>query len=262
MRTHAEMPVAPALAASRKSRWPARMDLVQSLSGLVLALFMWGHMFFVSTILISKDLMWMVTKAFEGYFITGRSHPWLVSIVVAVVLGLVVMHALVAMRKFPGNWTQLQVFGGHRRLLRHEDTTLWWVQAVTGFALFFMAAVHLYQMLMNPGAIGPHESAARVWHGWWPLYLVLLFAVELHGGIGLYRLAVKWGWLQGADPDAGRARLKTLKWALTVFFVVLGLATLAAYMKIGIERAGRGAPLGEEYVPRWVQPGAAAEPRK
>mgnify|MGYP002386519159 CR=1 FL=1 len=28
MRTHAEMPVAPALAASRKSRWPARMDLV------------------------------------------------------------------------------------------------------------------------------------------------------------------------------------------------------------------------------------------
>ena len=27
----------------RKSRWPARMDLTQSLSGLVLGLFMWGH---------------------------------------------------------------------------------------------------------------------------------------------------------------------------------------------------------------------------
>ena len=50
----------------RKSRWPARMDLAQSASGLLLGLFMWGHMFFVSTILISNDAMWMVTKMFEG----------------------------------------------------------------------------------------------------------------------------------------------------------------------------------------------------
>ena len=34
---------------ARKSRWPARLDLVQSASGLILALFMWGHMFFVSS---------------------------------------------------------------------------------------------------------------------------------------------------------------------------------------------------------------------
>jgi fumarate reductase subunit C len=38
----------------RKSRWPARMDLVQSLSGLALGLFMWGHMFFVSSILVTQ----------------------------------------------------------------------------------------------------------------------------------------------------------------------------------------------------------------
>ena len=50
----------------RKSRWPARLDLVQSASGLFLGLFMWGHMAFVSTILISKDAMWGVTKMFEG----------------------------------------------------------------------------------------------------------------------------------------------------------------------------------------------------
>ncbi len=40
---------------TRKSRWPARLDVVQSASGLFLGLFMWGHMAFVSTILISKD---------------------------------------------------------------------------------------------------------------------------------------------------------------------------------------------------------------
>ena len=43
--------------ASRKSRWPARLDWLQSVSGLLLALFMWGHMFFVSSILLGKDAM-------------------------------------------------------------------------------------------------------------------------------------------------------------------------------------------------------------
>ena len=80
---------------------------------------------------------------------------------------------------------------------------------------------------------------------------MLLFVVELHGGIGLYRLAVKWGWFAGANANATRRRLKTLKWALTAFFLALGLATLAAYMKIGIEHADRA---GEGYMPAWVQP--------
>jgi fumarate reductase subunit C len=77
-----------------------------------------------------------------------------------------------------------------------------------------------------------------------------LLAVELHGGIGLYRLAVKWGWLTGNDANATRHRLKMLKWAITVFFLVLGFATLAAYIKIGIEHQGH---YGERYVPSRLQ---------
>jgi fumarate reductase subunit C len=76
--------------------------------------------------------------------------------------------------------------------------------------------------------------------------LLLLLAVEIHGGVGLYRLAVKWGWFAGANPDATRKRLKTLKWALTVFFLALGFATLAAYVKIGIAHAPN---YGQPYVP-------------
>jgi fumarate reductase subunit C len=236
----------------RKSRWPARMDLAQSLSGLVLGLFMWGHMFFVSSILLGKDAMWSITKLFEGYFFFGTAYPGMVSVIVAGIFVLIIVHAFLAMRKFPANYQQYRTFIGHRKLMAHEDTTLWWVQAITGFMLFFLAAVHLYQMMMHPGDIGPYESADRVWSGrWWPLYLVALFAVELHGGIGLYRLCVKWGWLEGKDPNASRKRLKVLKWALTVFFVVLGLATLGAYMKIGYEHRDR---VGERYAPAWVTP--------
>ncbi len=238
--------------AVRKSRWPARLDLLQGLSGLLLALFMWGHMFFVSSILLGKDAMWTVTKFFEGYFFFGRSYPVVVSLVVATVLALLIGHALLALRKFPINHAQYRAIRDHVKTLQHGDTTLWWWQVVTGFALFFLASAHLYVMLSQPDRIGPFESADRVWSDhYWPLYLLLLFAVELHGGIGLYRLAMKWGWFAGATPDLTRSRLKKLKWALTGFFLVLGLATLAAYMQIGIEHAARA---GERYTPAWAQP--------
>jgi fumarate reductase subunit C len=238
----------------RRSRVPARLDLIQSITGGVLALFMWGHMFFVSTILVSKDFMWTVTKMFEGYFLFGKPYPGIVSVIVFGILVLFIAHAFLAVRKLPINFRQWQMYRGHMKVMKHEDTTLWWVQAITGFMLFFLVTVHLYQMLMHPGLIGPYESADRVWSGrWWPLYLVMLFAVELHGGIGLYRLAVKWGWLERDDPARTRAVLKKAKWALTVFFLALGLATLGAYMKIGFDHADRA---GERYVPASVQPGA------
>jgi fumarate reductase subunit C len=234
------------------SRIPARLDFLQSASGLLLALFMWGHMFFVSSILLGKDAMWTITKFFEGYFFFGRAYPGIVSFIVACVLVLFVLHAFLAVRKFPINYQQYRIYREHMKGMRHEDTTLWFWQVVTGFALFFLATIHLYIMLTRPWLIGPYESADRVWSDmYWPLYLVLLFVVELHGGIGLYRLCVKWGWFTSAEPNASRKRLKTLKWALTVFFIALGLATLAAYIKLGIEHAPQ---YGERYTPTWVKP--------
>jgi fumarate reductase subunit C len=240
---------------TRKSRWPARLDVTQSATGLVLALFMWGHMFFVSSILLGKDAMWTITKLFEGYFFFGRSYPWVVSIAVAGVAGLIVVHAALALRKFPASYRQGATFRAHMRVMAHEDTTLWFWQVITGFAMFFLAPVHIYVMLSRPDRIGPFESADRVWSDhFWPLYILLLLAVELHGGIGLYRLAVKWGWVSGPDADRTRTRLKRLKWAITVFFLALGLSTLAAYVKIGVEHQGS---YGERYVPSFVTPAKA-----
>jgi len=241
-------------AARRSSRWPARLDLVQSGSGLALGLFMWVHMFFVSSILLGGDAMWTVARFFEGYFFFGKPQYWLVSALVATVFALFICHAALALRKFPSSYRQFRTYREHMGAMKHDDTTLWYWQVVTGFALFFMASTHLYIMMTRPDRIGPFESADRVWHDlMWPLYLVMLFAVEFHGGIGLYRLALKWGWFEGDDPAATRRKLKVLKWALTVFFLVLGLATLAAYIKIGI---GHAPNYGEHYVPTWLQAGA------
>ena len=228
-------------------RWPARLDFLQSASGLALGLFMWVHMFFVSSILLGQDAMWTVARMFEGYFIFGRPLYWLVSLLVAVIAGLFVLHAALALRKFPANYRQYREYRDHLTQMKHEDTTLWYWQVVTGFALFFLASVHLYIMLTHPDRIGPVESADRVWSDlMWPLYLVMLFAVEFHGGVGLYRVALKWGWFENGDPVATRRKLRFYKWALTAFFLVLGLATLAAYMKIGIDHAPY---YGQPYVP-------------
>jgi len=232
---------------ARASRWPARLDVVQSASGVLLVLFMWAHMLFVSSILLGKQAMWTVTKLFEGYFFFGRSLYWIVSAVVATIIALVVVHALLAVRKFPIDYRQFRTFRGHMRMIRHEDTTLWFWQVFTGFALFFLASVHLYVMLTRPDRIGPFESADRVWsEHFWPLYILLLLAVELHGGIGLYRVAVKWGWLGAHDANGARRRRKRLKWGITAAFLVLGFATLAAYIRIGIDHQGR---YGEPYAP-------------
>jgi fumarate reductase subunit C len=154
---------------------------------------------------------------------------------------------MLAVRKFPIDYGQYRAFRDHAGTMKHADTTLWWWQVVTGFAMFFLASIHLHAMLTRPERIGPFESADRVWSDhYWPLYLVLLLAVELHGGIGLYRLAVKWGWFAGGDANATRKRLKRLKWAITGVLLALGLVTLAAYMRIGSEHADR---YGERYVP-------------
>ena len=94
----------------RKSRWPARMDFAQSATGLVLGLFMWGHMFFVSSILLGKDVMWSITKMFEGYFFFGTAYPGMVSVIVGAIFLILIGHAFLAMRKFPANYTQYRTF--------------------------------------------------------------------------------------------------------------------------------------------------------
>lgn len=225
----------------------AWLDLIQGTSGLLLVLFMWVHMVMVSSILLGKDAMYFVARMFEGQPLFGRPYPGLVAAIVAIILLLFVIHALVAIRKIPHSYREYRQFQLHARGLRHPDTSLWMLQVVTGLLLMFFAGAHLYQMLLNPADIGPYASADRVWSGrWWPFYLVMLFAVELHGGIGIYRLAIKWGWFADRQGRIQRQRLQRAKWALTGFFIALGLLTLAAYMKIGYEHRDAA---GERYRP-------------
>ncbi|MDR2789794.1 MAG: fumarate reductase cytochrome b subunit [Campylobacteraceae bacterium] len=231
----------------KKSRVPAKLDFIQSATGLFLGLFMWGHMFFVATILISEDALNFVAGAFEGGLFLSEKQPLLVSFIVFVVFCIFVVHAALAMRKFPINFRQYQIYKAHAENMKHSDTTLWFWQANTGFIMFFLGSAHLIIMLTNP-AITAEISGGRMWgHFMWPFYLILLFAVEIHGGVGLYRLCVKWGWFEGKDAKITRARLTKIKWALTAFFLALGLLTLAAFIKTGYKYADLNSGVHAEY---------------
>ena len=90
-------------------------------------------------------------------------------------------------------------------MMKHDDTTMWFTQAFTGFAMFFLGSAHLLMMMVQADTIGPYGSSTRMYSDvMWPFYLLLLLAVEFHGGIGLYRLCVKWGWFEGVDAKESR----------------------------------------------------------
>ena len=229
------------------SRLPARLDLLQSGTGLILGLFMWVHMFLVCSIVLGKGAFNFVAKTMELSFLSsdGHGYPAAVFFAVSGIFTLFIIHALLGMRKFPINWKQHRIMRDQMQMMKHTDTNFWYIQAVTGFIMFFFGSVHLYTMLANPAGIGPYMSADRIFSGnYWFLYMVLLLCVELHGTIGLYRLCMKWGWFQGKDARASRKKLQGIKAKLTIFFLALGYLALLIFIVIGYNHRDN---VGEKY---------------
>lgn len=221
----------------KKSRVPAKLDKLLTGTGVILAIFMMGHMFFVSTILLGKDVMYTVTKLFELDFIFEGGLPFVVSILVAMITFILIVHAILGIRKFPTSYKAYIRIKEHAKMMKHQDTSLWMFQWISGLLMMFLATIHLYIMFTQPQNIGPYASAHRVVNEhMWLLYMVLLICVELHGSIGLYRAAMKWGWFDGANPKETRAKMLKAKKMVSYFFLALGAVTLLAYIKIGIDR--------------------------
>ena len=233
------------------SHAPARLDFMQSLTGFILALFIVAHLLFEASIIISKDAMLAVTKLFEGYYFFGEAYPSIISFLAAFISLILILHALTAVRKFPSSYRQYHLFKKHSLQFQHNDTTLWFYQVITGFMMFFLAPIHLYMMMTQPANIGPYASADRIYSDWmWPLYLLLLISVVIHAGIGLYRLAMKWGLLtrhhNHKQTKKNRYLIKKIMIIGIVVYLCIGLLSLATYMMIGYDHQDKA---GERYHP-------------
>ncbi|MCG9695438.1 fumarate reductase cytochrome b subunit [Shewanella sp. Isolate11] len=213
------------------SPWSARADTVQSATGVLLGFFLLAHLHFESSILLGKEAFYRVAQFLEGGMFTSSGHgmPILTQLFSAFILFVVVLHAAMALRRFPAQLGQWRALRRNMQVINHKDTNLWFWQMVTGFILFFLAPVHIFTMITNP-EIGPHLSAERVYHAnAWLLYALLLPAVVVHAMFGLYRVAVKWGFI------ANRNGLRKVAKVLIVYLLVIGLLSLSAYLIIGSE---------------------------
>ncbi|MCX6051963.1 MAG: fumarate reductase cytochrome b subunit [Campylobacterales bacterium] len=214
---------------------PAWLDFTQSATGLILALFIMGHILFEASILVSNELMYKVTLMFEGYYFFGETYPGIVSFLAAAIFILFIVHAALALRKFPSSYQQYKIIREHTTRMQHEDSSLWMIQVITGFMMFFIGSVHLYIMMSQPSNIGPYASSHRVVAEFMgPLYFMLLLAVISHAFIGLYRLALKWGFMEGKHPEISRAKFKLLMKAMIAVYIIVGLSSLGKYTYIGL----------------------------
>ncbi|MGS0675520.1 fumarate reductase cytochrome b subunit [Shewanella sp. 0m-4] len=215
---------------TNRSNWSGWLDLSQSISGGLLAVFLWTHLILVSSILLGEGAMTWVAKTMELSFLSddGHGYPWVVSIIAVLIAAIVLLHVLVAIHKLPLNLRQQKALRLQLNVVNHGDTRLWVWQAITGVVILLLLPVHLWLIGAAPETIGPYGSADRIWEqGVWLLYLPLLLCVELHAAIGMYRLAVKWG---AAKDLNTRIRLKKIKTIISVVFIVVGIASLLAFL--------------------------------
>ena len=231
------------------ARSAARRQLIYELlsggTGLILALFMWGHVVLVGSILTGERGFDWLAGALEDYYI---AQPTII-----VIFTLFLVHAALASRKIPAQLRErrqmLKLAKGLNRSGRekvatrteyspfrpHTESLLWIWQVRTGMVMLVLGSFHLVLLMLDIftplyGDIAGIESSstlARVGAGLWLPYAVLLLCVEFHASVGLYRLAIKWG----ADLWMSRETMHRVE--QVIFWVVLGLGTLTLFVLAG-----------------------------
>lgn len=198
-------------------RMDGMLDWAQMLSGAGLIAFMWAHMILVASVNISPEVMNAIARFFEATFMAQVGGP--------IVFVLFLTHFVLAARKIPFRLEGQKTIWEHAKMLHHTDTWLWVVQAVSAMIILVMGSIHMWVVLSNL-PITAAKSAARVQSGAWVFfYMALLPLAELHVGIGMYRIAVKWGFV-------GRAERKGMKRGenlLTLMFLLIGALTLVRF---------------------------------
>ncbi len=196
------------------------LDVLQMLSGAALIAFMWSHMILVASVNLGAGVMNAIARFLEDTHLAQTGGP-LIALIFLV-------HFVLAARKLPFRLDEQLSIWAHSRRFQHLDTWLWMIQAVTAMIILIMGSVHIWTVLTDL-PITAAKSAARVQKGsWLTFYLLLLPLIELHVGIGFYRIGVKWGWISRST----RSHWKRMENRITVVFVIIGLITLFTFYRL------------------------------
>jgi fumarate reductase subunit C len=204
------------------NRNSAYLDWLQMLTGAGLIIFMWSHMILVASVNLGAGVMDTLAHFLEATYMAQVGGPFIGATFL--------FHFILAARKVPFRVERQSTIWKHARTLHHLDTWLWLIQAGTAMIILIMGSIHMWTVLSDL-PITAAKSAARIQGGFWLVfYLILLPMVELHVGIGFYRIGVKWGFIKRSN----RQGLKRFENILTGIFIVIGLITLIRFMTLSI----------------------------
>lgn len=203
-------------------RASAYLDWLQMLTGAGLVLFMWSHMVLVASVNLGVGAMNTLARFFECTYMAQVGGP--------MIGATFLFHFLLAARKVPFRMEEQSTIWKHTKMLHHTDTWLWLIQVITAMVILIMGSIHMWTILTDL-PITAAKSAARIQGGFWLVfYLILLPMVELHVGIGFYRIAVKWGFIRRKT----RKGFKKFENVLTAIFILIGLITIIRFMTLPI----------------------------
>lgn len=209
----------PALSARRLD---GVLDWARMLSGLALAAFMLGHTLLAASVLLGPAAMNAVAARLEASGAHQLGGPLIFLLFLA--------HFALVARKLPLRPEEQKTLWLHARLIHHADTWLWLAQAATGAAILFMGAYHMWTVLADLPITALKSAQGLRIEPWLPgFYLLLAGLTHAHLGLGLYRIAVKWGFV----GRTGRKGFKTFVTVLILACVALSLATLSRLWFLG-----------------------------
>ncbi len=204
------------------TRTSAVLDWLEVLSGIGLVLFIMGHSLFVASVVFGAGSFNGLSGFFESTGMAQVGGP---------LIGLVfLLHFVLAARKIPFRAAQQTVIWKHARMMRHEDTWLWLVQAATGMLILLMGSIHMW-VLLNDLPITAEKSVALLYAGTWVwFYLFFLLFVAMHVAIGIYRAGVKWGYIRREN----RAKMKKYLYIFAGALVAIDLVSLIRFYFLSV----------------------------
>lgn len=198
--------------------WSGLAELVVSLSGVGLALFMFMHLGLLFSVVLGSSKMDSLAAFLEDNYLLQAGAPVLIVILA--------VHVIMTSRKVPTTVRQQIAMGRSVRRLRHFDTWTWAFQVISGTLMLVLAAIHLWIILTHL-PIEAATSSARVHHIYYlVMYAPFVVLAETHTSLGLYRVAVKWGLIR---RDV--AHISLTLWGATI--LAIGFTILATFYSLG-----------------------------
>jgi len=195
----------------------AVLELGLLVSGLALAAFMLGHEAMLASVWAGAASMNRLARFLEGTRLVGPG--------VVAVATLLLVHAVLAVRRLPWRWTEAKAYARKAGSLLHWDTVSWALQAATALVVGVLVAIHLWTA-GGDLPVQAAKSAGRVARlAGTGFYDVLLSAAALHAALGLERIATKWGPFR-------RTAARRLAWLVLAGLLLAGFGTLIAFDRL------------------------------